>query len=540
VKNVPPEPPEPAGKRDPQGALAAQRRMVEALRDPARYPFPVAAVSLIETHISFVLLTGTFAYKIKKAVDFGFLDCTRLEQRRFFCEEELRLNRRLSTHFYLGVVAIGGSADDPYWEGEAVEAIEYAVKMEEFAQEDLLDRVLMRGALSAGHIDALAAAIAALHSAAPVAAPVLDYGSPHAVQAVVDAAFSQLRPLAAAADHALVEDIESWMAAEYRRLRPLFARRKLGGSVRECHGDLHLSNIALLRGELQIFDAIDFAPQLRWIDVASDLAFLLMDLSQRGRTDYAWRLLNEWLEITGDYAGLSVLLYYQVYRALVRALVSRLHAAEPALPSAVRDAASATEIAYLRHAAALRAPRVRALLVTHGFSGAGKSTLARAVGETFGVVRITSDIERKRRHGLPPFAHNAATDTLYSKAATATTYQELGRLARLAIGAGYPVIIDAACLERSQRMQFRFLAQRLGVPFLLLDCQAPPALLRHRVSRRAEVSRDASDATLPMLERQIETADPLGPDELDTALRIDSGENFDVALAQIRRHLFEG
>lgn len=507
-------------------SLAAQRRMVEALRDPARHSHPVTTVSLIETHISFVLLTGTFAYKIKKAVDLGFVDYTSLEKRRFFCEEELRLNRRLAPRLYLDVIGIGGTWEDPRWEPGG-ETIEYAVKMIEFAQADLLDRVLARGELMPKHVDAMAEKVAAFHGTAPRVATAEVYGSPAAVWAPVETNFSHLQALAAAADRPLLASLETWSRVEYRRLREVLAQRKADGFVRECHGDLHLGNMALFGDEPMIFDCIEFNPFLRWIDVVSDLAFLIMDLSERGRPDYAWRLLNHWLERTGDHAGLELLRFYQLYRALVRAKVACIRAADESLSPAEQQAALAGSAAYLSYAGTIIAPRPCSLLITHGLSGAGKSTVARAVAETPGAVCLRSDVERKRLHGLSPLARSGSgiAGGLYAEAATRATYERLAELAALALAAGYSVVIDAACLRRWQRNRFHDLARELGVPLLILDCRAPRDVLQQRLATRAELGGDASEATPAVLARQFHDAEPLSAEERDAAVVVDCADS---------------
>jgi len=231
----------------------AQRQLIQALRDPACYPHPVGSISIMETHISFVVLTGSFAYKIKKQVDLGFLDFTTLEKRRFYCEEELRLNGRFAPQVYLEVVAIGGTREMPRV-GDATRAIEYAVKMRQFAQQALADKVLARGELTPLQIDALAVLVAQFHARAPSSGAGDAYGSPEAILASVVQNFSQIRDVPAGAQKlSLVDGLETWARQEHARLRQAFARRKREGRVRECHGDLHLGNVVLLSGELRPF-----------------------------------------------------------------------------------------------------------------------------------------------------------------------------------------------------------------------------------------------------------------------------------------------
>ena len=305
----------------------AQQRLIAALRDPARSPLRPHRVRLIETHISWVLLAGKFAYKIKKAVNLEFLDFSTLAARRFYCEEELRINRRLAPQLYLDVVPIGGSPEQPTPGGEP--AIEYAVRMRRFAADKLLDRLLPKGLVTRKHMDRLAATLAAFHGGLPPAAPETPYGTPASIRAAAMQNFDQLRRLLAdAADRAALAAVRGLTEAEYARCTQDFAARRMQGHVRECHGDLHLGNIALIRGEPVPFDGIEFSAELRWEDVMSETAFLMMDLLLHGASALAFRFLNAYLEAGGDYAGVRTLRYYLAYRAMVRAKIGAIRLAQ--------------------------------------------------------------------------------------------------------------------------------------------------------------------------------------------------------------------
>lgn len=506
-------------------ALAEQRRLVEALCRPACYPHAVGEISLIETHISFVILTGHYAYKIKKCLDLGFLDFSTLEKRRFFCGEELRLNRRLAPALYLDVAEIRGTPQRPSLAG-AGEAIEYAVKMLQFPQDRLLDAMLARAALQAQHVDALADAIADFHSRAAVDRSDPGYGNPEAVLAPVAQNFMQIRAhLRDGANRAALDAVERRDREEWLRLRSSFAARQGGGFVRECHGDLHLGNIALLDEGLAIFDCIEFNPALRWIDVMSELAFLAMDLQHRGRADYAQRLLNRYLEITGDYGGLDVLPFYMAYRAMVRAKVAAIRAAQEALAPDERERALGLHAEYLAHAAQVHVPHRTGLILTRGVSGSGKTFLAGRLLEHIGAVRLRSDVERKRLQGLPPLARSGSSvgEGLYAAERTQATYARLAQLARSVIEAGFPAIVDATFLKRARRDEFRRLAGTLGVPFVIVNCHAARPVLLARIAQRARSSSDASEATPAVLEHQLQADEPLDADEMRDAVRVDTG-----------------
>lgn len=499
--------------------------LIEALHNPALYGHPVRGFKLIETHISWVLLTGDYAYKIKKPVDLGFLDFSTLERRKHCCEEELRLNRRLAPSLYLEVIAITGTASTPRLGGQGP-VIEYAVKMREFPQSAQLDRVLAGGNLTTGHIIRLARQVASFHRHATVVGTDSLYGTPAEVWRPVSENFAHILPLLdTEGDRLLLERLRTWSEQTYRGLIPLLDERKQGGYVRECHGDMHLGNMALLNGEILIFDCIEFSNALRCIDVMSEIAFVTMDLYDRGRPGLAHRFLNDYLQYSGDYPGLRLLRFYQVYRALVRAKVACIRLTQMDLSDEEREEIRAHYRRYLRLAERYIHPTPTPLIITHGLSGSGKTTISDALLESSGAVRIRSDVERKRLFGMAPDARSDSQfgEDLYSPEATLRTYQRLSDLAKTIVTAGFPVIIDAAFLQYRQRAQFRMLSEQLKVPFVIFHCAAEPTLLRQRVAQRAASGKDASEATLRVLEHQLSSQEPLRAGEATHVFSIETG-----------------
>ncbi|HEY6094155.1 MAG TPA: phosphotransferase, partial [Gallionellaceae bacterium] len=360
-----------------------QQRLLAALRAAAPYPHAVRQVRLIETHISWVLLAGSYAYKIKKAVDLGFLDFSTLAARRRCCEEELRLNRRLAPQIYLDIVPLGGSADAPVLGAEP--ALEYAVRMKRFAGAGQFDRLLARGKLLPQHIDLLARRIAQFHAALPPAAPDSPYGSPSSICAAALQNFAQMRPLLQdAGDLASLDALQHATTAACTALASVMAARRQQGRVRECHGDLHLGNIVLSHGQPLPFDGIEFNADLRWIDVINEVAFTVMDLQQYRRADLASRFLNGWLEESGDYAGLALLRFYVAYRAAVRAKVSAIRLAQAGLTARVRQQALAECRRYLALAQQAWQVNRPALIITHGLPGSGKTFFSQQALERLG------------------------------------------------------------------------------------------------------------------------------------------------------------
>jgi aminoglycoside phosphotransferase family enzyme/predicted kinase len=482
-----------------------QRRLVTALGLP-----------IVETHISYVLLGGEHAYKVKKAVNLEFLDFSTLEARRFYCHEELALNGRLAPLIYLEVVPITGRLDAPILEGQGT-PLEYAVKMRQFDQDGLLSRVITRDELTSERVDEIAAEVASFHITTGRAGPEMPYGDPEHVTEPARQNFSQMLEVLEdpRGDRITLERLRGWTDDEAVRRLESFRSRKQDGFVRECHGDLHLGNIALIDGKVTLFDCIEFNASMRWIDVMSDVAFLVMDLRDRRRPDLAARFLNAYLELTGDYGGLAVLRFYVTYRALVRAKIAILRLAQTTSDEERRDLIGEYR-GYLSLAAATVEGPHPALLITHGVTGSGKTTRAQAVVDSMGAIRIRSDVERKRLAGLHALARTSSVTGkgLYTGDRDRQTYQRLADLARMVVNAGYTAIVDAAFLQRWQRDLLREVAAGLHVPFTIADCDAPEPVLRERVMTRSSRGRDASEATMDVLEYQLAHADPLSSEEL--------------------------
>ena len=477
---------------------------------------------MLETHISWVLLTGLYAYKIKKPVCLGFVDFASLEKRRFYCEEELRLNRRYAPDLYLAVVPITGSVEHPSLNGTG-EPIEYAVKMREFSQCALLSELSARGQLQAHHIDQLVMEITRFHERAARAGASTPYGSPDTVHHWVDQNFAHIRPLLTERTHIeWLEQVRSWSEREWNQRQNEIQARKAGGFVRECHGDMHLGNMALIDACVTIFDCIEFNPDLRWIDVMSEVAFAVMDLCDRGHREFAYRFLNTYLQRTGDYGGISVLRYYLAYRAMVRAKVAVLRLAQGNLTEPEKAEIWQLYGGYLDLAVSYSKHQWCALIITHGLSGSGKSTVAGQLVESLGAIQIGSDVERKRLFGYQAEARtgSALRAGLYTDDVTQLTYDRLAELAKIVIESGYPAIIDATFLKRSQRARFRGQAAQLEVPFVVLDFQAADNLLRHRVAFRGQQQADPSEAGLNVLEAQLRTREPLSAEELAYSLTV--------------------
>jgi len=500
------------------------RQLVETLLEQDILGHKAAAPQLIETHTAWIILTGEFAWKIKKPVNFGFLDYSTLEKRHFYCDEEVRLNRRFAPQIYLDVVAISGSVEYPRPGGDGP-VLEYAVRMRRFPAGGLLSELAEQRQLELRHIDQMVERIAGFHRDTAVAPAGTPYGEAEQIVRWVRENFQQIRPLLSAPGEVeQLDQIRQWTETEQERLGPLMLRRKQQGAIRECHGDLHLGNITLIDDEVTLFDCIEFNPELRWIDVISEVAFLVMDLEDRGYRNYAYHFLNGYLQQSGDYEGLDMLRYYLVYRALVRAKVAILRRQQAGTDQQAAQTADAEYLQYLQLAQQGIRRGQPAVLITYGVSGSGKSTIARQLCEAAGMIQLRSDTERKRMAGLAA-TERSASETgrgLYTAEQTEKTYQRLADLATAVLRAGYAVIVDATFLQRRYRDLFRALAEQNQLPFVILECQSADREIEHRIRTREVRGRDPSEATLDVLQQQRKAMQALAAEEIPYGIHVNS------------------
>lgn len=479
---------------------------------PEAYPHTVASFDLIETHISWVILTGTFAYKIKKSVKLDFLDFSTLESRRHFCEEELRLNQRMAPSLYLNVVPICDSDKGPEVSGEG-RVLEYAVKMRQFRQSAQLDKQLDAGSLTEHDMGDLAETIAAYHRDADV----IDFSrAQDAVQQVRAPQLDNFPPIASAADMHSTDRVREWTTQSLRELEQTLIERHKNGFVRECHGDLHLANLVRLSSGIVAFDCVEFSAALRNIDVISDIAFLAMDLVARARHDLAATFVNRYLECTGDYSGMSVFGLYFVYHSMIRAKVAAVRSGER------REAQEREEdIAKLKHQLAVairwidRSPPIAVGM--RGFSGSGKTWLSTRLLSQLPAVRVRSDIERKRYLGIDESASSESKpgQGAYTTRLRADIYTSIMEIVDGLIEAGFSVIVDASFLLRTDRQLLEALAERKGATLVWIDVTADDEELVRRLQLRSAAGEDASEADTGVLDYQREHMDPLTAAELN-------------------------
>jgi len=493
-------------------------QLIKSLQNPALYPHPVDSFKLIETHISWVLLTGSYAYKIKKPLNLGFLDFSSLAKREHYCREELRLNSRLAPGIYLDVVAISGNETQPELGGLG-EAIEYAVKMLQFPPESSFDNLLLNGFLSGEHIKQAAIIIADFHAQLPAAGANTLFGSPASILVPVQENFSQVEKLADIAQPNIFESLKRWSTQQQAELLPIFIQRKQEGFIRECHGDLHLGNLALIDDRVVPFDGIDFNPALYWIDVVSEVAFLVMDLQSKQRHDLAYQFLNAYFQKTGDYSGLKLLRFYLVYRAMVRAKVEAIRAHQGAEVEEQQQSSSRYHN-YLQLAGSYIQPELPMLIIMQGVSGSGKSWLTEQIINRYQIINLRSDIERKRV--------KVKSEKQYSAENRNIIYQHLLSLAKDILQENYSVLIDATFLEQQQRALFLQLAEQCRVPFIIIHTEADQPTLLERIQQRSIQIDNVSDATQAILESQLSSQQALSDDELKYSISVNTANSGDL------------
>jgi len=497
-------------------------RWPDSLLTSSVYPHSVDTLQLIETHISWVVLTGQFAYKIKKPVDLGFLDFTTLALRRHYCERELALNRRFSRDLYLDVVPVNGTRENPRVQGGG-EIIDYAVKMRQFDNRLRADHLAESGQLGDDLVRLMGRTLARIHRSAPAIDPRSEVGAVAAFSASAMQNFTQIDAYNLADDlRQTLADQKKWVSRVYQNLRQLMEKRREQGFVKDCHGDCHLGNIVILEGEIILFDCIEFNDSFRITDTLAEAALLGMDLWAHGLREQFWRFLNSYLEFGGDYEALALLDLYGCYYALVRAKVDLLKTPAAAQPL-VSPESRPEFYRYIALAGQFTAHRSPALILMHGFSGSGKSWLAEQLATRIGAIRIRSDVERKRIFRLEPDQACAPETDLYSEKASQLTLDRMIALAHAITDAGYICIVDATFLTLTSRAPFFDWAAGGGIPLAILHCEAAEQIILRRLQQRSARARDPSDADSLVYRRQKETAEPLSDRERRYMISVDTG-----------------
>ena len=490
--------------------------LIESLLNPSSYVHSVIGpVVLHETHISWILLAGQFAYKIKKPIVTDFLDYGSLAKRHHACCEELRLGTRYACGLYLDIVPITFEDGQIRMDGDA-QPIEFAVRMRRFDEDALLSDQLRKNLVSFENIVQLAITIAGFHKNASK----LDQTSNAISSRILDQAKQNFELLFSEPllrqDPSLLE-LERWTTCYFDDHRPHFTNRSNLGFIRECHGDLHCGNIVFWNDKWVPFDGVEFNSEYNWIDVASDIAFLSMDLQELGHPELSAALLNAYMEETGDYHSITVLRWYLVYRALVRAKVAVMRARQVNQVQRLNSEQIGPAQEYIRLAEKMSEVGTKKLWITYGVSGSGKTTLSQLIVHRDGAVRIRSDVERKRlfKTAKTSPSEGELGAGMYSPTASEATYQRLFETAKTILESDFSVVVDATFLKHADRQRFRSLAVSQGAEFWIIDFQVDEETLQQRITHRRSTSHDASDATLEILATQLKNREPLTNEELE-------------------------
>jgi len=468
---------------------------------PDFYPHKTKDIALIQTHISWLILAGDYAYKVKKPVNFGFLDFTDLEKRRYFCQQELQLNRRFSPELYLKVLPVR-QENGSFQLGGQGNIVEYTLKLVRFPQENLLSRCLETDHIQPQWMDELAGTIAEFHTRTIKQEPgsIRKFGGVASIRARIESNLDVADRLLAERDNAdVISGIRLFCNAMIDQFGAAIEQRRRDGFVRDCHGDMHLGNIVLVDGKPRLFDCIEFNDEFRVIDVMNDVAFLVMDCDAKRRPDLGFRFLSRYLELTADYPGLYLLPLYLTYRACVRGKVACLLADDPGLDSSEKATKRREAAASFSLARQYTEQSTPALFIIGGLSGSGKSHLALQALSHIPAIIIRSDATRKRLATLYP------DEPLYGRNMDAHCYKEIYRAAEITLRAGFTVILDATFLRQSERDEVRMIAKRresaLHIYWLDMDAK----LLRKRIRNRLQAGTDISDADLDVLQAQLDS-----------------------------------
>lgn len=479
---------------------------IKSLLNPEAYPEPVQTVTLIQTHVSWIFLTENHAYKVKKPVDFGFLNFSTIDRRRFYCNEEVRLNRRLCPDIYEGVVEIRESSAGATFCGNGP-VIDFAVKMKRMPAGSMLDSLVNSNRISIPEIQQVACVIANFHLTAPTSSAVAEFGQLDRIMFNWQENFDQMIPFE---DSTLSSEdrelIKTWITSFATQHADLFKRRIDQGYIRECDGDIHLENISIMDGKVCIFDCIEFNERFRYCDTAADVAFLLMDLDFHGRHDLAGEAETTYLEKSGDFEMMTLIDFYKVYRAFVRGKVESLRLIDSGVGHQEMELARTKATRYFRLARGYieRRRLGPTLFITCGLMGSGKSTLAAQLSFELGIVRFNSDSVRKQMAGISAGTPvpDAYGEGLYTSQANEATYAELIRLAETELAAGRSVIIDASFKRLKDRSNFAALAKRCKASFAILLVTCDEQENRRRLLERSSSGKTVSDGRAELLDLQ--------------------------------------
>ena len=493
-----------------------------AMLDPGFYPERPKTVELLQTQMSFVFLAGEYVYKVKKPVNLGYLDYSTLEFRRHFCERETALNRRLCPEAYLGVEPIV-NVNGRIAIGEIGEPIEYAVKMRYLPQERMLNVLLVKNEATAAMIDRLSSRLADFHRRAETNSEIASFGDIATVSSNAEENFDQTeKSIGRTISPRRFERIRRYCREFTATNESLFKRRVAEGRIRDCHGDLHAAHICLT-DSICIYDCIEFNDRFRYGDVASEIAFLAMDLDHYGRADLSNGFVHGYVQLENDGDLLALLPFYKCYRAYVRGKVESFKLDDRYLSREDKDVAMRNASGYFDLASFYTRPRL-SLFITVGVTGTGKTTAAEAIAKRTGLLVISSDVVRKQLAGIPPTERrlDGFDAGIYSADFTRRTYDTILKQAREILASGHSVILDATFIRKSDRLKAREVANEAGADYFVLVFSGTREAIERRLAARSS-SPSVSDGRVEILGPQMKQFERV--DEVPGSMRID----FDVS-----------
>ena len=495
-------------------------QLIARMQQPDFYPHAVAEnIQVVQTHASVVFLTGDYAYKIKKSVDYGFLDYSTLDKRKHFLEEELRLNQKIAPDLYLEIITIRNSDRTLSIDGSG-DIVEYALKMYQFPQENLFGNLLKAGKLDENRFVELGKIVAQFHLSAESSEHISSFGTVDKIQAALTQNYQQSEKyIGTVQTQEQFSATKTYTDAFFSEKQDLFINRVKQNKIKECHGDLHLRNICLWQNKIQLFDRIEFNESFRFVDTMYDVAFTVMDLEARGYPEFATAFLNSYLENSGDWEGLLVLPLYLSRQAYVRAKVNSFLLDDSQISKAEKEEARKVASDYYRQAYQYTQSKSGSLIMMSGLSGSGKSTVAKSIARNKGAIAIRSDAVRKHLAGIP--IDKSGADSIYTSEMTQKTYARLLELGTMLVKEGYTVILDAKYDRLSLRQPVITQAEGLNIPLKIIHCIAPMSVLCDRLNQR---QNDISDAGTSLIKSQKANAEDFTTAEQAYVVTVDTSQ----------------
>ncbi|PHV64307.1 AAA family ATPase [Cyanobacterium aponinum] len=476
----------------------SQEKLIQRMQQANFYHHPVKEpIEIIQTHCSNVFLTGNYAYKMKKIVDFGFLDYSTLAKRQHFLSVELEMNKQIAPDLYLEVLPIYEENNNFYWQ-EQGQIKEYVLKMNQFPQENLLLNIYQQGNLTSQHMKELGKLVAKFHQNTVTNEYITSFGTPEKIGESISQNYEQTQKyIGIAQNQEQYEQTKAFTDSFLHNYRDVLEKRQTDHKIKECHGDLHLKNICIWQDKIQLFDRIEFNEPFRFVDVMYDVAFTVMDLDSKGEKTLANVFLNTYLEETGDWEGVQVLPLYLSRQAYVRAKVTSLLLDDRAISEEEKVKAKETAAAYYHLAWQYTQPSQGKIIMMSGLSGSGKTTIATKKARELNAIHIRTDAVRKHLANIP--LQEKGEKEIYSQAMTAKTYQKLLDLAKILTIQGFTVILDGKFDRICWRQPVLEFVLNHNIEFEIIYCHAPLDVLQNRLRQR---NSDISDATPELLKQQ--------------------------------------